>query len=109
MLQTLNKHSLTLKLVLHSFGAQQRYLAGSERVGIQNLKTSLPATPDTAELGWLAEKIAAGDVEAIRAGIPALARIDPSGSIVHAALMQGFGWVMLYGGIGVWWPRHSAS
>ncbi|OAJ52818.1 MFS transporter [Paraburkholderia ginsengiterrae] len=66
-----------------------------------NLKTRLPESLDIASLGALAEKIAAGDVDAIRAGIPALAQIDPSGSIVHGALMQGFGWVMLYGGVGV--------
>lgn len=66
-----------------------------------NLKTRLPNSLDTAPLGALAEKIAAGDVEAIRNGIPALAQVDPTGSIVHAALMQGFGWVMLYGGTGV--------
>jgi hypothetical protein len=79
-------------------------LMGAILVGgvLLNLKTRLPQTLDTALLGALAEKIAAGDVEAVRAGIPALARIDPSGSIVHAALMQGFGWVMLYGGVGVW-------
>ncbi|MFM0294030.1 MULTISPECIES: MFS transporter [Paraburkholderia] len=79
-------------------------LMGAILVGgvLFNLKTRLPQTLDTAPLGALAEKIAAGDVEAVRAGIPALARIDPSGSIVHAALMQGFGWVMLYGGVGVW-------
>ncbi|WP_253947502.1 MFS transporter [Paraburkholderia xenovorans] len=67
-----------------------------------NLQTRLPKTLDSALLGRLAEKIAAGDREAVRTGIPALARIDPSGSIVHAALMQGFGWVMVYGGVGVW-------
>ncbi|WP_454873216.1 MFS transporter [Paraburkholderia xenovorans] len=67
-----------------------------------NLQTRLPKTFDTALLGRLAEKIAAGDGEAVRTGIPALARIDSSGSIVHAALMQGFGWVMVYGGVGVW-------
>jgi EmrB/QacA subfamily drug resistance transporter len=67
-----------------------------------HLKTRLPATIDTRLLARLAEKIAAGDVEAVRAGIPALAQIDPTGTAVHAALMAGFGWVMLYGGIGVW-------
>jgi len=67
-----------------------------------NLPTRLPKTLDSALLGRLAEKIAAGDGEAVKTGIPALARIDPSGSIVHAALMQGFGWVMVYGGVGVW-------
>jgi hypothetical protein len=79
-------------------------LMGAVLVGgiLYHLKTSVPASLDMGELGRLAEKIAAGDAEAIRAGIPALARIDPSGTIVHAALMQGFGWVMLYGGAGVW-------
>ncbi|MFM0737986.1 MFS transporter [Paraburkholderia xenovorans] len=67
-----------------------------------SLKTRLPQTPDGALLGRLAEKIAAGDVAGIKAGMPALAEIDPSGSVVHAALMQGFGWVMVYGGMGVW-------
>jgi hypothetical protein len=33
---------------------------------------------------------------------PALATIDPHGVIVHAALVHGFGLVMLYGGVGVW-------
>jgi EmrB/QacA subfamily drug resistance transporter len=67
-----------------------------------DLKARLPATIDAGLLARLAEKIAAGDVEAVRAGIPALAQIDPAGTAVHAALMEGFGWVMLYGGAGVW-------
>jgi hypothetical protein len=25
-----------------------------------------------------------------------------TGSVVHEALASGFGWVMLYGGVGVW-------
>jgi hypothetical protein len=25
-----------------------------------------------------------------------------SGAIIHAALVDGFGWVLLYGGTGVW-------
>ncbi|WP_434114546.1 MFS transporter [Paraburkholderia caffeinilytica] len=69
---------------------------------LSSLKSKLPTTIDTAPLGHLAEKIAAGDVQAVRAGIPALAQIDPTGSAVHAALIDGFGWVMLYGGVGVW-------
>ncbi|WP_240975532.1 MFS transporter [Paraburkholderia aromaticivorans] len=79
-------------------------LMGAILVGgiLVSLKTRLPKTLDTAPLGRLAEKIAAGDVEAVRTGMPALAQIDPSGSVVHAALMQGFGWVMVYGGVGVW-------
>ncbi|CAE6797380.1 MFS transporter [Paraburkholderia nemoris] len=79
-------------------------LMGAILVGgiLVNLRARLPATLDTAPLGRLAEKIAAGDVEAVRQGIPALATLDPSGSAVHAALIDGFGWVMLYGGAGVW-------
>lgn len=69
---------------------------------LSSLKSKLPTTFDTAPLGHLAEKIAAGDIQAVRAGIPALAQIDPTGSAVHAALIDGFGWVMLYGGVGVW-------
>jgi EmrB/QacA subfamily drug resistance transporter len=67
-----------------------------------HLKARLPATIDTGLLARLAENIAAGDVEAVKRGIPALATLDPSGNAVHAALMEGFGWVMLYGGVGVW-------
>ncbi|MFM0027804.1 MFS transporter [Paraburkholderia madseniana] len=79
-------------------------LMGAILVGgiLVNLRARLPATLDTAPLGRLAEKIAAGDVEAVRRGIPALATLDPSGTAVHAALIDGFGWVMLYGGAGVW-------
>ncbi|HEY4298553.1 MAG TPA: MFS transporter [Paraburkholderia sp.] len=68
---------------------------------LYHLKRTLPAAVDTTGLGRLAEKIAAGDVAAIKEGIPALAQIDPSGSIVHAALMRGFDWVMWYGAAGV--------
>jgi hypothetical protein len=67
-----------------------------------HLKARLPTTIDSGLLARLAEKIAAGNVEAVRAGIPALAQTDPSGTAVHAALIEGFGWVMLYGGVGVW-------
>ncbi|ASL47085.1 Multidrug resistance protein Stp [Burkholderia sp. AD24] len=66
------------------------------------LKARLPgAVLDMASLGRVAEKIAAGNLDAVRTGLPGLAQIDPAGGIVHDALMQGFGWVMLYGGIGV--------
>ncbi|MFM0642685.1 MFS transporter [Paraburkholderia bryophila] len=78
-------------------------LMGAILVGgiLFELKARLPGTLDMASLGRVAEKIAAGNVDAIRTGIPGLAQIDPAGGIVHDALMQGFGWVMLYGGVGV--------
>jgi hypothetical protein len=48
---------------------------------------------DVARLRPLAETIAAGHAVSIP---------EVSAAVVHAALVQGFGWVMLYGGIGVW-------
>jgi len=50
----------------------------------------------------LAEKIATGNLASFAQGFPELAQLDPSGAIVHAALVHGFGLVMLYGGIGIW-------
>jgi EmrB/QacA subfamily drug resistance transporter len=46
-----------------------------------------------AQLRHLAERIAAGAV---------LSASGLSGGDIHEALVQGFGWVMLYGGLGVW-------
>jgi hypothetical protein len=48
---------------------------------------------DRTQLWLLAERIAAGN--AVNA--PGL-----SEAMVHDALAQGFGWVMLYGALGVW-------
>jgi EmrB/QacA subfamily drug resistance transporter len=48
---------------------------------------------DGAELRLLAERIAAGN---------AVSHPGLSAPLVHAALAQGFGWVMLYGGLAVW-------
>jgi EmrB/QacA subfamily drug resistance transporter len=50
-----------------------------------------PSHPETTDLQRLAERIAAG------APAP-----DVPAEVAHAALAQGFGWVMLYGGFGVW-------
>jgi len=48
----------------------------------------------------LAEKIAAGNVTSLSQD-PSIAAQVPA-SLAHAALVHGIGWVMLYGGIGVW-------
>jgi EmrB/QacA subfamily drug resistance transporter len=69
---------------------------------LSGLKAGFPGHRDTAALRQLAEHVAAGNVSAIKAGMPELSGLDPSGDIVHAALIQGFDWVMLYGGAGVW-------
>lgn len=66
------------------------------------LKSSLPESLDSSRLRSLAERIAAGNFASLQQGFPELSSVDSSGSIVHAALVHGFGLVMLYGGIGVW-------
>ncbi len=67
-----------------------------------HLKAALSASLDAPQLRALAEKIAAGSFASLGESFPALSQADPSGATVHAALVQSFGWVMLYGGIGVW-------
>lgn len=63
--------------------------------GVQaSLRAALPDGSDVALLRPLAEKIAAGAVISPGQNI--------SGAITHAALVDGFGWVLLYGGLGVW-------
>lgn len=60
---------------------------------LAHLTSVLPASLAPAQLRTIAEGIASGSVTSLP---------QASGPIVHAALTQGFGWVMLYGGIGVW-------
>lgn len=59
---------------------------------LASLKSVLPKL-GASELRLLAERIAAGN---------ATATSDLSDAVVHQALASGFGWVMLFGGIGVW-------
>ncbi|HVI44982.1 MAG TPA: MFS transporter [Chitinophaga sp.] len=60
------------------------------------------ALPDThGPLHQLAEKIASGSVNTAGNEFPELAAADPSGKVVHDALVHGFGLVMLYGGTGI--------
>jgi hypothetical protein len=60
------------------------------------LKEALPNL-DAGELRLFAERIAAGNAVSVGDQLPGL-----TGAVTHAALVRGFGWVMLYGGIGVW-------
>jgi hypothetical protein len=60
------------------------------------LKGALPGSLHP-ELHSLAEKIAAGDVRLLDHTFP-----GTSEGTAHAALVHGFGLVMLYGGLGVW-------
>ncbi|WP_394821724.1 MFS transporter [Pendulispora albinea] len=66
------------------------------------LRGALPGALDEASLRAAAEKIASGDLVSVRSTVPAWSTLDASGAVAHAALVHGFGTVMLYGGIGVW-------
>jgi EmrB/QacA subfamily drug resistance transporter len=61
--------------------------------GVFSSLKSISLGLDDAQLRLLAERIAAGNA----VSVPGL-----SDAIIHAALAQGFGWVMLYGAAGVW-------
>ncbi|WP_421915819.1 MFS transporter [Mesorhizobium sp.] len=68
---------------------------------VSYLRTALGTALDANELRALAERIAAGNLDGLSQASPKLATLDPSGAVVHAALVNGFGWVMLYCGVGV--------
>jgi hypothetical protein len=57
-----------------------------------HLKLAVPSL-SLGQLYLVAQLIAAGNVVSVP-GLPQ--------AIVHEALANGFGWVMIYGGIGVW-------
>lgn len=65
-----------------------------------HLRRALPAAAEALALDALAERIAAGNLGAEE--VRALAAFDPTGAALQAALAQGFGQVMLYGGLGAW-------
>jgi EmrB/QacA subfamily drug resistance transporter len=58
------------------------------------LRSVVDATADTSQWHAVAAKIAAGNLLPGAGGI--------SSETAHAALVHGFGWVMLYGGLGAW-------
>ncbi|WP_246359188.1 hypothetical protein [Paenibacillus phytorum] len=86
--------SLAINIAVMGFILQEGILSYLKRV--------LPGTLDTTQLRTLAEKIAAGNTTSLKQGLLELTSLDASGTVVHAALVHGFGLVMLYGGIGVW-------
>ena len=69
---------------------------------LSSLTSTFAGSLDARQLRSLAERIAAGDVASLKQGFPGLASLDSSGAAVHAALVHGFGLVMLYGCIGAW-------
>ncbi|MGF6743737.1 EmrB/QacA subfamily drug resistance transporter [Paraburkholderia atlantica] len=66
------------------------------------LARALPGSSETLSLRFLAQKVAAGNFAHLTQDSAKLATADPHGVIVHAALVHGFGLVMLYAVIGVW-------
>jgi EmrB/QacA subfamily drug resistance transporter len=77
--------SLAINIAVMSFILASSVLA--------HLESALPAHLDPTERWLLAERIAAGNAASVP-GLP--------DAVVHDALAHGFGWVMLYGGLGVW-------
>jgi hypothetical protein len=68
---------------------------------LYSLKNAFPGFSDVLRLRALAEGIAAGNFASLKQVFPELSYLDPSGAVVHAALVHSFGLVMMYGGIGV--------
>ena len=66
------------------------------------LRTTLGPALDAARLRALAERLAGGDVAGAQQMLTTLAAPDAAGAILQAAVTHGFGWVMLYGGLGAW-------
>jgi hypothetical protein len=75
--------ALAINIAVMGFVLVEGILAG--------LESALP-TLTASELRSLAEGIASGSVTSL----------ESSPATLHAALTQGFGWITLYGGIGVW-------
>ena len=68
---------------------------------VASLKGGVAGTIGDAALRRLAQEIASGRTDGLHEIAPALAQADPSGAALHAALVHGFGWVMVYGAAGV--------
>lgn len=69
--------------------------------GIMAYLRNTLAVPDSAGLRLFAEKIAAGDMTLLEKGAAMLPHVDAPGKAINAALVSGFGAVMLYGAASV--------
>lgn len=67
-----------------------------------SLKRALPGNLRSSQIHRLAELIAAGNATSLTQTSPELSSLNSSATVFHAALVHGFGLVMLYGRIGVW-------
>jgi EmrB/QacA subfamily drug resistance transporter len=66
------------------------------------LRDALEGTASAPELDILVERLASGDADGARRLLAASIPADRAASLVQTALSQGFGWVMLYGGLAAW-------
>ncbi|WP_028603298.1 MFS transporter [Ottowia thiooxydans] len=66
------------------------------------LRTSLGLSLDAAQLRDLAERLAGGNTATAVQAVAAVADAERASMIIQSALTQGFGWVMLYGGVAAW-------
>jgi hypothetical protein len=69
---------------------------------LSSLKKALPESLNILRLRSLAENIAGGNLASLKQVFPELSSVDSSGTVIHSALVHGFGLVMLYGGVGAW-------
>ncbi|HQC94608.1 MAG TPA: MFS transporter [Aquabacterium sp.] len=72
-------------------------------VGIASaLPTALGQGVPSAQLRSMAEQLAGGNLAGVQQQLSALAGADAAGVALQASVTQGFGVVMLYGGIAAW-------
>lgn len=67
-----------------------------------SLQASLGASADAGQLRTVAEQLASGNLAGALQAVPASAGLSVDTHMLQQALTQGFGWVMLYGGISAW-------
>ncbi|WP_354447984.1 MFS transporter [Ottowia thiooxydans] len=66
------------------------------------LQKNLGLSMDAAQVRTIAERLAGGDTTAAMQAMSAFADAEHASVIVQGAITQGFGWVMLYGGVAAW-------
>ncbi|MDH0866999.1 MFS transporter [Mitsuaria sp. GD03876] len=66
------------------------------------LRTALGEALGPERVRMLAERLAGGDVSGGRQMLASLVTPEAAAAAIHAAVTQGFGWVMLFGGVAAW-------
>jgi len=66
------------------------------------LRATFGPALDAARLRALAEQLAGGNMAGAQQALATLTIPGSAEAVLQAAVIQGFGWVMLYGGLGAW-------